>query len=120
MKRIKHCKFNTTFRTNVYAVAYELGLQSLTTPKQACNGTLMFHDPQTDTKYSIHESGYVRRHIKGTGLFTQNSEEGYQLNRVDRIPNKYNSNGFSSKRILANPYEQLGILVKSVINFRNY
>ena len=127
---MSHCKFNAAFRTNVVSVANELGLTFISTPNQVNRGTLMFHDPITDTQYSLHESGYVRRYIKssmwGYMPMTERMKtegmptNGYQLNRVQLVKSGTRSNVYyRSVRILASPYEQLGIFVKSVINYRN-
>jgi hypothetical protein len=113
----KHCKFNSTFRQNVVRVAETLGLEFISTPKQVENGTLSFYDPQGKCTYSLYESGYVRRsYYNEYALFSHTNV--YQLNPIEKTKNRYNS--FTSKRILMNPNEQLGILVKSVINWRSY
>lgn len=117
---MKPFTFNATFRYNVATVAENLGLVSVTTRQQANNGTLMFYDPKTDVRYSLHESGYIRRYIKTstwsrTRDFQENELQGYQLNTVKRVKGKY---GYRTHRELATPYEQLGIFVKSVISYR--
>ena len=70
----------------------------------------MFYDLKTDTRYAMYESGYVRRIHAGI----------YQLNKTRKIK-QTRSWGESTRteRILANPEEQLGIMVKSVVNWRN-
>lgn len=114
---MKHCKFNAAFRINVVTVANELGLEFISTSRQTNSGTLMFRDPVTNCRYSLHESGYVRRYIKSTPYYSGAVyENGYQLNRTELTKTKYSTRTY---RLLASPYEQLGILVKSVINYRN-
>ena len=125
---MKPFTFNTAFRQNVLMVAETLGLTFISTARQVNNGTLMFWDPQTEVKYSLHESGYVRRYIKpspwgeiGKGLEVY--MEGYQLNRTTKAKTEPNANGYTreyTKRLLATPYEQLGIFTKAVITYRNY
>lgn len=100
----KFTKFNTPFRKAAVAVADSMGLEFISTPRQVDNGTLMFRDPETNTRYSLHESGYVRRHLPNT--------RAYQLNRVQH------SRWSSPHRLLAHGDEQLGIMVISVINYR--
>ena len=121
---MKPFTFNTAFRQNVVMVAETLGLTFISTARQVNNGTLMFWDPQTDVKYSLHESGYVRRYIKpsiwgrrGDGL--EVATEGYQLNPTQKVyvPNRTDKR---TVRLLATPYEQLGIFTKAVIAYRNY
>jgi len=128
---MKRHKFNAHFRTAVMAVAEEMGLQFISTPRQVENGTLMFNDPKSNVKYAMYESGYVRRLVPLGDCPWGNAQtiDGrghamYQLNRVIRNAHKssiwngkvYNYQG--AQRVLANPDEQLGILVKSVANWR--
>jgi hypothetical protein len=121
---MKPFTFNATFRQNVVMVAESLGLSFVSTPRQVNNGTLMFWDPITDVKYSLHESGYIRRWIKasiwgqrGDGL--EVATEGYQLNPTQKVyaPNRTSK---VTVRQLATPYEQLGIFAKAVIAYRSY
>ena len=127
---MKHCKFNTRFRMSVMAVADEMDLDFISTKRQVEKGTLMFEDRQTNVKYAMYESGYVRRlvptgacpwarsqTIKGKG------HQMYQLNKTcyDFKTINYNGKTYTSYqkiRILANAEEQLGIMVKSVSNWR--
>jgi hypothetical protein len=120
---MKPFTFNTAFRQNVVMVAETLGLTFISTARQVNNGTLIFWDPQTSVKYSLHESGYVRRWIKpsiwgpkGDGL--TEATEAYQLNRTLKayVPNRTYKR---TVRLLATPYEQLGIFTKAVIAYRN-
>jgi hypothetical protein len=121
-------KFNARFRTAVMAVADEMGLDFISTPQQVENGTLMFNDPIGKVKYAMYESGYVRRLVPSTIAQTPYPNKSgyamYQLNKVIRNAHKssiwnnkvYNYRG--SQRVLSGPDEQLGILVKSVANWR--
>ncbi len=116
-------KFNASFRKSAAAVATEMGLEFVSTKRQVENGTLMFYDPKTKTKYAMYESGYVRRLYK-TSSWGVKTQHVYQLNktRKDYKTTVFNGKTYTSYqtvRILANPEEQLGILVKSVVNFRN-
>jgi len=121
---MKPFTFNTAFRQNVVMVAETLGLTFISTARQVNNGTLIFWDPRTSVKYSLHESGYVRRWIKpsiwgpkGDGLVE--ATEAYQLNPTQKVwvPNRTYKR---TVRLLATPYEQLGIFTKAVIAYRNY
>jgi hypothetical protein len=123
-------KFNASFRKSTYAVATEMGLEFISTKRQVENGTLMFNDPQTNVKYAMYESGYIRRLIP-TGFRWSSSQtvkeqmhQMYQLNktRKDFKTTVYNGRTYThyqTIRIKANPEEQLGIFAKSIVNYRN-
>ena len=111
---MKHCKFNASFRKSALAVANELELEFVSTPTQIKNGTLKFNDPETDVQYALHESGYIRRYIKGYQhhFMTEAPNNMYPLNRRNRdycADNTY---------YLASPDEQLGIMCRAVMNYR--
>lgn len=96
----------------------ELGLENITTDRQKKNGTMMFFDNKTGSKYGIYKSGYIRR---------QNNERLYQLNqRPATIISRETINGhkytFSTKDItLVHDFDQqLEILIKGVKNYRAY
>jgi hypothetical protein len=120
-------KFNASFRKSTYAVATEMGLEFISTKRQVENGTLMFNDPQTNVKYAMYESGYVRRLTPigncpwGNSQTIQDRGHAmYQLNKTRKVPRSGPGWTFSStERIKANPEEQLGIFVKSIVNYRN-
>ena len=124
-------KFNASFRKSAYAVATEMGLEFISTKSQVENGTLMFNDPQTNVKYAMYESGYVRRllptrcHWSSSQTIQDQGHQMYQLNRTHKVTKHWRDhNGISrsylmTERIKANPEEQLGIFVKSIVNFRN-
>lgn len=108
-------KFNTSFRKSTVAVATELGLVLISTKRQIENGTLMFYDLESNVKYAMYESGYVRR-LDGQTM--------YQLNKTRMGIKTTTYKGkeythYQKIRILANPNEQLGIFAKSVVNWRN-
>lgn len=108
-------KFNAQFRKSAAAVATELGLEFISTKRQIENGTLMFNDPQSNVEYALYESGYVRR-LDGQAM--------YQLNKTRMGIKTTTYKGkeythYQKIRVLANPDEQLGIFVKSVVNWRN-
>lgn len=124
-------KFNTSFRKTVLSVGNEIGLEFISTKRQVENGTLMFNDPQSNVKYALYESGYVRRLIPigktawgNSQTINSTGHAMYQLNKT-RLGYKttvYKEKEYTSYqkiRILANPEEQLRILVKSVVNWRN-
>jgi hypothetical protein len=125
-------KFNASFRKSAVAVGEALGLEFISSKRQVENGTLMFNDPQSNVKYALYESGYVRRLTPLDNCPWGNSqtinERGhamYQLNKVRKEWKQVTSytgktySYYQNVRILANPEEQLGILVKSVVNWRN-
>jgi hypothetical protein len=119
-------KFNASFRKSTYAVATEMGLEFISTKRQVENGTLMFNDPQTNVKYAMYESGYIRRLIP-TGFRWSSSQtvkeqmhQMYQLNKTHKVTHQGSRYTYQmTARIKANPEEQLGILVKSIVNYRN-
>jgi hypothetical protein len=118
-----YTKFNATFRTSVLEVTKKLGLQFISTKRQVNNGTLMFLDPETGVKYAMHDSGYIRRHIKGFrhSFMKEDPVYHYPLNkRASYIAPS--TNGWNYRQngtyMLAGPDEQLGILVRAVINYR--
>lgn len=75
----------------------------------------MFYDLESNVKYALYESGYVRR-LDGQAMYQLNkTHDGYKTT-------KYNGKEYTHYqkiRVLANPDEQLGIFVKSVVNWRN-
>jgi hypothetical protein len=124
-------KFNASFRKSAAAVGEALGLEFISSSRQVNNGTLMFNDPQTNVKYAMYESGYVRRLTPVGNCPWGNSqtinERGhamYQLNKTRKefktaVYNERTYSYHQTIRVLANPEEQLGILAKSVVNWRN-
>ena len=118
---IKLCKFNASFRKSAVAVAEALNLVFFSSETQVNHGTLMFYDPETDVRYAMYETGYVRRFIKRSfyfNLYDSSMWNGYQLNPT--FINKNQHGHKSTVRIpVLNPNEQLGIMVKAVINYRN-
>jgi len=107
--KTEFCKFDARFRRAVLLVAESMGLEFISTRRQVENGTLSFYDPETETRYSLHESGYVRRYIPPT-WWPHPEWRGYQLNRINQ--------GFVKRTILADPDAQLGIFVRAVLNYR--
>jgi hypothetical protein len=98
------------FRLAADSVLRTLGLESVTTPRMANNGTMKYYDPGSDCFYSISEGGYVRRYIK-RGYKCGGRTNQYQLNR--RI-----QTGHRKTTVLHNPLEQLGILVSVIDKYR--
>ena len=113
-------EFTTPFRKAVKQVAKSLKLKNATTKRMNNNKTLRFYDKKTNVYYSLHQSGYVRRHIRmgWTSGYTP-----YQLNDTivtPRLDKKGIRTGLvTTERILANPNEQLGIFAKAVANYRS-
>jgi hypothetical protein len=112
--------FTTPFRKSVKRVAKAFGLKNATTKRMKNNKTLRFFDKKKNVYYSLHQSGYVRRHI----IVGYSGEyAGYQLNDTVVTPElnrKGNRSGrMTTERILANPTEQLGIFSKAVANYRS-
>jgi hypothetical protein len=124
-------KFNASFRKSAAAVATELGLEFISTKRQVERGTLMFNDPETNVKYAMYESGYVRRLLPLGRYFWGNSQtiggQGHQMYQLNKTRKDFKTTVYKGKsythyqtvRLLANPEEQLGILAKSVVNYRN-
>jgi len=123
-------KFNASFRKSAYAVATEMGLEFISTKRQVERGTLMFNDPQTNVKYAMYESGYIRRlvptryHWSSSQTIGGSGHQMYQLNKTRKefkttVYNGKSYTHYHTVRLLANPEEQLGILAKSVVNYRN-
>ncbi len=121
---MKHTKFNACFRYSTVAVARELGLTFISTTRQIENGTLMFHDPETNVQYSLHESGYIRRHTSGYrhAFMQKDPTYMYPLNKRTSWT-KQSANGWKYRQTSsyqkAHGDEQLGILVRAVLNYRN-
>lgn len=125
-------KFNASFRKSAAAVATELGLGFISSKRQVENGTLMFNDPQSNVKYAMYESGYVRRLVPigrqpwgNSQTIDSKGHAMYQLNKTHKVTKHWKDHyGVSrsyqtTERILANPEEQLGIFAKSIVNWRN-
>ena len=123
-------KFNASFRKSAYAVATEMGLEFISTKRQVENGTLMFNDPQTNVKYAMYESGYVRRLLPTNYHWSSSQyiqEQGHQMYQLNKTRKEFKTTVYKGKsythyqtvRLKANPEEQLGIFVKSIVNFRN-
>ncbi len=114
---MKICKFTTQFKNSVKDVMSELGLNEIENKGQK-NGTLMFEDPETESVYGLYESGYCRRlvpidiHWGTSQIINGKNYQMYQLNRV-----WLNQSG-RKIRILSNPAEQLGLVVKAIVRTR--
>jgi len=124
-------KFNASFRKSAAAVATELGLEFISTKRQVENGTLMFNDPESNVKYAMYESGYVRRLVPIGNCPWGNSQtinsKGHAMYQLNKTRDGFKTTTYKGKaytsyqkiRILANPDEQLGIFAKSIVNWRN-
>ena len=122
---MNYTKFNASFRQSVLAVAQELGLEFISTKRQVENGTLLFADPQCTNRgirYALHESGYVRRYVQGGFYYSPNYWNHYPLNRRTSWT-KQSAHGWKYRQMSsyqkAHGDEQLGILVRAVLNYRN-
>lgn len=109
-------------KTELRMVAQELGLIESTNAKQEKNGTMAFVDPVASTagcivSYTIHTNGYIRRKFEYAHEAWPTKNGHYQLNRTERNTSKYGKE--LTKRIMATPLEQVAILFKSTINYRN-
>jgi len=113
------------------AVADELGLEFISSNRQVENGTLMFNDPQSNVKYAMYESGYVRRLVPLGNCPWGNAQtingRGHAMYQLNKTTKDFKTTAYKGKtythyqtvRLLANPEEQLGIFAKSVVNYRN-
>ena len=117
--------FSTSFKTAANAVAEELGLENITSQRQKANGTLCFHDPETDVDYTMHETGYIRRrwNIRTWGGLGKSTT--YQLNPQKGVVDQWTNNrtGETAKtvctsRVALDQWGQLGKLCTSVISYR--
>ncbi len=117
--------FSTSFKTAANAVAEELGLENITSERQKANGTLCFHDPETDVDYTMHETGYIRRRWNIRAWNGLGKSTTYQLNPqkevVDQWINKRTGETAQSvytERVALDQWGQLGKLCTSVISYR--
>ena len=117
--------FSTSFKTAANAVAEELGLENITSERQKANGTLCFHDPETDVDYTMHETGYIRRRWNIRAWNGLGKSTTYQLNPqkevVDQWINKRTGETTQSvytERVALDQWGQLGKLCTSVISYR--
>ncbi len=110
-------------KTELRLVAQELGLIESTNARQEKNGTMEFIDPVTSTQacitsYTVHSNGYIRRKFTYANPTWTCGVEHYQLNRTTKEA-AYWEGPRMTVRIMATPLEQVAILFKSTINFRN-
>lgn len=110
-------------KTELRLVAQELGLIESTNARQEKNGTMEFIDPVTSTQacitsYTVHSNGYIRRKFTYANPTWTRGVEHYQLNRTTKEA-AYWEGPRMTVRIMATPLEQVAILFKSTINFRN-
>ena len=117
--------FSTSFKTAANAVAEELGLENITSERQKANGTLCYHDPETDVDYTMHETGYIRRRWNIRAWNGLGKSTTYQLNPqkevVDQWINKRTGETAQSvytERVALDQWGQLGKLCTSVISYR--
>jgi hypothetical protein len=96
-----------------------MGLDFISTPRQVENGTLMWHDPETDVKYAIYETGYIRRFFERYNygyLYSEGATatkwSGYQLNRQRKV------NRRNVRELATTPDELLGMLVRAIVSYR--
>jgi hypothetical protein len=107
--------FDARFRQSCHNVISDMGLDFISTPRQVENGTLMFADSETDCRYAIYETGYIRRFIK-RGYYTNQQDssmwKGYQLNRQHKV------DGRTVREPATTPDELLGKLVRAITHYR--
>ena len=117
--------FSTSFKTAANAVAEELGLENITSQRQKANGTLCYHDPETDVDYTLHETGYIRRRWNIRAWNGLGKSTTYQLNPQKGVVDQWTNNrtGETAKtvcteRVALDQWGQLGKLCTSVISYR--
>jgi len=104
--------FTPQFRTAVESVAEELGLLNATNSRHERTGTIAYIDTVTNSVYTLHTNGYIRRTFRNLGWYRGYSQNvTYQLNPIKR------TNG-GTTRVMMTPWEQLGKLTTSVISYR--
>jgi len=126
--REKRYTFTKAFVQAAEIAMAELGLQRVERHREA-NGTLMWSEP-SGVVYALYESGYCRRLVPTNMHWgTADSIGGrrcamYQLNRtaitekvVVYAGKRYTHRG--KERIMASPYEQLGICVAAIARWRS-
>jgi len=89
-----------------------LGLVEVTSQRQADNGTVCFHDPQTGCDYLSYESGYVRR--KYTTKYWRRGKDItiYQLNKTRTV-------GRTVRILEPNPDVRIDMIARATINYRS-
>lgn len=107
--------YTTHFIKSAIAVTEAIGLEFISSEKQIRNGSLVFHDPESNTVYGLYLSGYVRRH---------SGNRMYQLNKTTygHKVTEYNGQTYThwgKIRLLVGPDEGLGILVQAVVRWRH-
>ena len=60
-------------------VVTKFGLVNITTKRQKTNGTEMYFDPETNVKYGVYESGYVRRILPKEMMYPVNKRERVEV-----------------------------------------
>jgi hypothetical protein len=105
--------FTPSFYQAVENVAEELGLLNATNTRHQKTGTIAYIDPVTNTVYTLHTNGYIRRTFRRSSWYNGYMQSiTYQLN-----PTRKSEKG-STERIMMSPWEQLGKLTTSVISYR--
>lgn len=105
--------FTPSFHQAVESVAEELGLLNATNSRHKRTGTIAYIDPVTNTVYTLHTNGYIRRTFRNVGWY-----DGYVQNVTYQLnPTRRGQNG-STERVMMTPWEQLGKLTTSVISYR--
>ena len=117
--------FSTSFKTAANAVAEELGLENITSQRQKANGTLCFHDPETDVDYTMHETGYIRRRWNIRAWNGLGKSTTYQLNPQKEAVGYWTDSRTGKRtsyvcreRVALDQWGQLGKLCTSVISYR--
>ena len=104
-------------RQAIEIIAIAMNLTDVTTPRMRKNGSIRLYDPIPGVYYSLHESGYIRRHIKESSWGRPKNEIStvcYQLNPTV----KYGEDNRRTARILVDIDKQIVTLINAVVNYR--
>ena len=118
--------FSPSFKRAADTVAEDLGLENITSQRQKANGTICYHDPQTETDYTLHETGYIRRRLKKTRTWGGYVEQRtYQLNPQKEVVGYWTDSRTGKRtsyvcteRVALDQWGQLGKLCTSVVSYR--
>lgn len=105
--------FTPQFRNAVESVAEEIGLLKATNSRHQRTGTIAYIDPVTNTVYTLHTNGYIRRTHRQA-----NWHNGYMQNVTYQLNLTRKTQRGATERIMMTPWEQLGKLTSSVISYR--
>lgn len=97
-----------------------IGLVNTTSKRQLANGTLEFMDPLEKTpsgmatKYTLHANGYYRKYNYNRWSKTY---DGYQLNRVKKIPytSRYGTFTINVRVLIPSQYEVMAARIIPIV-----